>query len=103
MAAIRMIVATLALAALVNHGAATAVTPVQKVLTMMTEMKTKGEKMMEEESKTYSDYSEWVSDQSRSLGFKIKTANSDIEKLMGAIAKADSDVNKLGSSISKVQ
>jgi len=84
MAAIRMIVATLAFAALVNHGAATAVTPVQKVLTMMTEMKSKGEKMMDEEAKTYASYTEWVSDTSRKLGFEIKTGGSDSEKFNAA-------------------
>ena len=38
--------------------------------------------MMEEEAKTYSDYSEWVDDQSTQLGFEIKTGKSDIEKLI---------------------
>jgi len=102
MAAFRMIVATLAFAALVNHGAAAAVTPVQKVLTMMTEMKTKGEAMMAEEAKTYASYTEWVSDTSRELGFEIKTGKSDIEKFNAAAAKADSDVSKLGASIAKL-
>jgi len=102
MAAIRMIVATLAFAALVNHGAATAVTPVQKVLTMMTEMKSKGEKMMDEEAKTYASYTEWVSDTSRKLGFEIKTGGSDSEKFNAAAVKADSDVAKLGAAIDKL-
>jgi len=102
MAALRTIVATLAFAALVNHGAATAVTPVQKVLTMMTEMKSKGEKMMDEEAKTYASYTEWVSDTSRKLGFEIKTGGSDSEKFNAAAAKADSDVAKLGAAIDKL-
>merc|ERR1719377_344212 len=59
--------------------------------------------MMEEEAKTYAAYKEWVSDQSRELGFEIKTGNSDIEKLSAAIAKADSDVSELGSAISKLE
>merc|ERR1719253_84859 len=82
---------------------AATVTPVQKVLQMMTEMKTKGEKMMEEEAKTYRAYTEWVDDQSRELGFEIKTANSDIEKLAAAASKADSDVAQLSSAIEKTQ
>merc|ERR1719272_1285753 len=99
MGALRVILATLACAALA-HGAA--VTPVQKVLTMMTEMKTNGEKMMKEEASTYASYKEWVSDTSRELGFEIKTANSDIEKYLAAAAKADSDVASLGSAIAKL-
>jgi len=89
--------------ALVGCCQAASVTPVQKVLQMMTEMKTKGEKMMEEEAKTYSDYSEWVDDQSTELGFEIKTANSDIEKLTTSAAKNDNDVSKLGAAISKLE
>merc|ERR1719352_46594 len=59
--------------------------------------------MMEEEAKTYKDYAEWVDDQSRQLGFEIKTAKSDIEKLTAAAAKADSDVAQLGAAIDKLQ
>jgi chromosome segregation ATPase len=81
----------------------TAVTPVQKVLEMMTEMKAKGESMMEKEAKTYATYKEWVSDTSRELGFEIKTAKSDIEKYLAAAAKADSDVSKLRAEIKKLE
>merc|ERR1719162_1456859 len=66
---------------------------------MLSEMKAKGELMLQEEGKTYAAYSEWVSDQERKLGFEIKTANSDIEKLLAAIAEADSSVKKLGDQI----
>merc|ERR1719277_838896 len=86
-----------------HHVGAAGVTPVQKVLTMMTEMKTKGEAMMEEELKTYASYKEWVSDTSRTLGFEIKTAESDIEKYTAAAAKADSDVAQLSAAIKKLE
>jgi hypothetical protein len=92
------VAAALALA----HAEASAVTPVQKVLTMMTEMKSKGELMLQEEGKTYAAYAEWVSDQETKLGFEIKTAKSDIEKLLAGIAKADSSVKKLGDSIGEL-
>merc|ERR1719161_3093652 len=48
-------------------------------------------------------YTEWVDDQSTELGFEIKTAKSDIEKLTAAAAKADSDVTELGSAIAKLE
>jgi chromosome segregation ATPase len=70
---------------------------------MMTEMKAKGESMMEKEAKTYATYKEWVSDTSRELGFEIKTAKSDIEKYLAAAAKADSDVSKLRAEIKKLE
>jgi len=91
------------LACMLACAGATAVTPVQKVLTMMTEMKSKGEKMMAEEAKTFASYTEWVSDTSRELGFEIKTGKSDAEKYLAAAAKADSDVAKLGNAIGKLQ
>merc|ERR1719265_1465012 len=91
---------TLALAAGCN---AASVTPVQKVLQMMNEMKGKGEKMMDEEAKTFRDYSDWVRGQSTDLGFEIKQGTSDIEKLTSFIAKADSQVSKLGSQVEKLQ
>merc|ERR1719194_258865 len=83
------------------HGAA--VTPVQKVLTMMNEMKAKGEAMMKEEATTYASYKEWVADTSRELGFEIKTGKSDIEKYLAAAGKADSDVAALGRAIDKLE
>jgi chromosome segregation ATPase len=101
MARARFAIATLAVALLCCD--ASAVTPVQKVLDMMSEMKAKGESMMETEAKTYAEYKEWVSDTSRELGFEIKTAKSDIEKYLAAAAKADSDVSKLRSEINKLE
>merc|ERR1719162_2682407 len=69
---------------------------------MLSEMKAKGELMLQEEGKTYAAYSEWVSDQERKLGFEIKTAKSDSEKLLAAIAEADSSVKKLGDQIKEL-
>merc|ERR1719262_254785 len=98
MACSRVLPAVFMLAAL--HGAV-AVTPVQKVLTMMGEMKTKGEAMMKEEATTYASYKEWVADTSRELGFEIKTGKSDIEKYTAAATKADADVAKLTEVLAK--
>jgi hypothetical protein len=95
-------IAALMLTVLACNGSAVTVTPVQKVLTMMNEMKTKGENMMKEEASTYASYKEWVADTSRELGFEIKTAKSDIEKYLAAAAKADSDVAELGRAIDQL-
>merc|ERR1719197_413389 len=93
----------LLVATMVSGGGATTVTPIQKVLTMMNEMKTKGENMMKEEATTFATYKEWVSDTSRKLGFEIKDEKSDIEKYLAAAAKADSDVAELRKAIEKLQ
>jgi hypothetical protein len=78
------------------------ITPVQKVLDMMGGMKAKGEKAMEDEKKIMATYTEWVSDETTRLGFNIKTANSDIEKLSAFIEKADNDVDQLGKGIGEL-
>jgi chromosome segregation ATPase len=103
MVCVRLALVALVLASCAFHSGALSVTPVQKVLQMMTEMKAKGEKMMDEEQKTYRAYTEWVDDQSTQLGFEIKTAKSDIEELLAFIAKADSDVASLSDSISELE
>jgi len=84
-------------------GGAVAISPVQKVLQMMNEMKTKGDAMLQEEAQTYAAYAEWVSDQERKLGFEIQTADSDMEKLLASAGKADNDVDKLRASITEVE
>lgn len=101
MSGLTIMYAFLALSAI--SGQAATISPVQKVLGMMNEMKAKGDLMMQEEAKTYAVYAEWVSDQETKLGFELKTAGSDIEKLLAAAGKADNDVNKLRSSITELE
>lgn len=93
----------LAALALTTSAAAGNVSPVQKVLQMMSEMKAKGEAMVAEESKIYAEYSEWVDDESTKLGFSITTAKKDIEELLAFIAKADSDVDQLSAGVSELE
>jgi len=54
---------------------------------------------LEAEEKTYAAYAEWVDDQERELGYEIKTAESDIKKLIAFIDAADSKVKELGDAI----
>jgi len=79
-----------------------AVSPVQKVLTMMNEMKAKGQLMLQEEAKTFATYTEWVSDEETKLGFQIETANSDSESLLASIAKAENDVSRLSAAVNEL-
>jgi hypothetical protein len=92
----------LALVASMQFHQVAAVTPVQKVLQMMNEMKAKGDAMKAEEAKTYATYKEWFDDTTRQLGFDLKTANSDIEAYTAAATKADSDVAQLTNAIAKL-
>jgi chromosome segregation ATPase len=99
MACIRLVLAALVLA---SCAEAASVSPVQKVLQMMSEMKAKGEKGMEEETKIFGTYSEWVDDESTKLGFSITTAKKDIDEFLAFIAKADSDVDTLSAGVSEL-
>jgi chromosome segregation ATPase len=76
------------------------VTPVQQVLSMLEEMKAKGEKGLAIEKKVYADYTEWVDDEETKLSQEIKTGKDTISKLTAFIEKAESDINGLKSGIS---
>jgi len=76
-----------------------AVTPVQKVITMLQDMHAQGEKSKAEEVKIFEEYSEWVSDQLRDKGYETETLNDTIAKLSAEIQKADADVNSLDRDI----
>jgi len=89
----------LALVLLCQLAGAALVTPVQQVVQMLTEMKAKGDKMMDEEKKTFAAYKEWVHDQEVELGFEMKTAESDIGKLTASIEAAEAKINELTTSI----
>lgn len=95
-----ILLATLALA---SAGAVQLkVTPVQKVIEMLSGMKSKGEAMMDAEKKTFDKYAEWVDDQTKELGFEIETGEKDIEELDAFIAKADNGVAKLGRELDEL-
>eukprot|EP00929_Paragymnodinium_shiwhaense_P032588 TRINITY_DN18032_c0_g1_i2.p2 TRINITY_DN18032_c0_g1~~TRINITY_DN18032_c0_g1_i2.p2 ORF type:complete len:700 (+),score=346.23 TRINITY_DN18032_c0_g1_i2:131-2101(+) len=75
------------------------VTPVQKVIQMLEDMKMKGGAQINLEQKTFQTYKEWVDSRVTDLGFEIKTTKSEIEKLLAFIGKADSDAAELATAI----
>jgi len=84
------------------QGAQGRATPTQQVINMMTDMKAKGEKSMDEEQKTYRAYAEWADDRSKELGFEIQDAQAKIDELVAFISKADADAEKLGREIASL-
>merc|ERR1719336_3276937 len=76
------------------------ITPTQQVINMLSEIKAKGEQMMDEEQKVYATYAEWADDESKRLGFEIVDGTRQIEDLVAFISKAESDVKQLGAEIS---
>merc|ERR1719188_980729 len=85
--------------ALLLPGIVTAVTPVEKVIQMMTGMLAKGKADKEEESKIFDEYSAWVHDQDRDTKLDIGNAKAQIEKLEATKAKADSLVDVLTNEL----
>jgi len=80
-----------------------AVTPVQKVLEMMAEMKAKGIKSMEEEQKVFKEYGEWVDDESWKLETSIKTAKAEIAELTAFIEESSNKIEELGAAIKELE
>ncbi len=83
-----MFITGIASSALVSVSAGK-VTPTQKVIALMSDMKAKGAVEMQEEADIYDKYSKWVHKEGRDTGFDIKDARQKIEKLSGNIEKAD--------------
>mmetsp|Transcript_23744 Transcript_23744/g.67916 ORF Transcript_23744/g.67916 Transcript_23744/m.67916 type:complete len:665 (-) Transcript_23744:77-2071(-) len=81
---------------------ATATTPVQQVIKMLSDMKAKGESSMAVEKQVMADYTKWVNDRVTELGFEVKTAEGDIEGLIASIDTADSSVNTLSVEVTKL-
>jgi len=78
---------------------AAAVTPVQKVLTMMRDMKTKGEADMSNEATMHSEYMTWCKETTNTKEDAIREAGAVIDKLKAQIQKADADAARLTDEI----
>jgi len=86
-----------------GHAIRTQITPVQKVLQALQEMKAKAEASMDDEQKIFHEYTSWVDDRTTDLGFEIKTGESNIEKLTAFIEKSDNKVAELATAIGKLE
>lgn len=70
-----------------------AVTPVGKVLQLLSELEGKITKEGEEEAKLFKEYTEWCKNGRTDKGYEIKTAKSEIDDLTATIGKAGSDID----------
>jgi len=80
-----------------SHGAQ--VTPVQKVLQMMDEIKAKGIKEKEDEEVTFTKFSMWCSNTDKFKEEAIARGAGEIERLTSLIEKLVSDARVLGNQI----
>jgi len=77
-------------------------TPVQKVIQMLTDMVAKGNAEKQKEAKVFEDYEHWVHGQKRDTEYSIKKAKEEIEKLIATIDKAESDIKTLSADIDEL-
>merc|ERR1719387_3331794 len=78
------------------------VTPIQKVLEMMNDMRAKGIKEKQDEEVKMSAYFQWCANQDRIKKKEIAEANEKIEKLNAEIQKAESDIAELTARIQEL-
>merc|ERR1719243_527279 len=73
---------------------------------MIGDLQAKVIKEGEAAQKTYNELAEWCEEQSKDMGFDIKTAKSEVEELTATIQKASSDMEeeeeKIGSLTSQI-
>lgn len=78
------------------------VTPVQKVVQMLTKMKVDGDAALQDERKTFEKYQSWATLRDEDLSQNIQFATAKEEELVASITKADSDAEELGNQISSL-
>jgi len=78
---------------------ATEVTPIQKVLQMMSEMKSKAQEEKEAEIKTFNEFTKFCRNTIRDKGYAIKDSTAQISKLSADIEDYDAKAAVLGKEI----
>merc|ERR1719155_255592 len=69
----------------ISPVSASEVSPVEKVIQMLSELEAKVIGEGKDAQKTYDEYSEFCEDKSRQLGFEIKTGKAEVEELTATI------------------
>jgi len=92
----------LMLAMLMIGSQATEVTPVQKVLQMMDEIKAKAIKEKQDEEVTFTKFSVWCTNTDKHKEEAIARGAAEIERLSSLIEKLDNDARVLGEEIQKL-
>jgi len=75
------------------------VTPIQKVISLMNDMKAKGIKEKQDEEVAFTKFKQWCSDTTRQRQESIKEAEEQMEQLTAEIQKAKSDIATLTDEI----
>jgi chromosome segregation ATPase len=95
-------VAFLALAFGAAVTAAEDVSPVTKVVQLLSDLQGKIIKEGESAQKEYAEYAEWCEDKSKDLQYEIKTGKAQIEELKATIIKESSTIEALAAKIEEL-
>merc|ERR1719149_112930 len=83
-------------------GPCAAVTPIQKVTQMLTDMQAKGKSEREDEAARFAEYRTFCKDTAWDKTTNIKTATAAIEQLTADIGKGASDAAEAAKAISQL-
>merc|ERR1719171_3063546 len=101
-------VALLCLAALFSASSASSAlsssktNPIEKVIEMMSDLQQKIIGEGKAAQQVYDEFAEWCEEQSKELGFSIKTGKAEAEELNAIIEKADADVAEFDEKIEEL-
>jgi len=83
----------------VSYTLVVATNPVQKVVSLLTNLEAKILKEGEQTSKTFNEFSAWCEDRAANLKFEIKTGKAEVEELSAAIENAHAIIQELDAKI----
>merc|ERR1719359_1967128 len=81
---------------------ASSVDPIEKVLSMISDLQAKIIGEGNDAQKVYDEFSEFCEDRSRELGFEIKTGKAEVKDLEAAIAKEAATADSLNAKIEEL-
>eukprot|EP00928_Gymnodinium_smaydae_P046710 TRINITY_DN31133_c0_g1_i1.p1 TRINITY_DN31133_c0_g1~~TRINITY_DN31133_c0_g1_i1.p1 ORF type:complete len:724 (+),score=240.09 TRINITY_DN31133_c0_g1_i1:57-2174(+) len=83
----------------VSRAAVLSVSPIQKVLQLLSDLEFKVQNDGQAEQKLFDQYVEWCKTGAKDKEYEIKTAKSNIEDLQATIGKADSDIATFSAKV----
>merc|ERR1719316_1928117 len=78
------------------------VSPVEKVLSMLSDLQAKIVREGQAAQKTYDEFAEWCEDRSRNVGFEIKDGKAEVEEQTATIESATSDIASYNAKIEEL-
>jgi len=84
------------------QGTLAAVSPVAKVIAMISDLQAKVIGEGEVAQKEYAEFAEWCEDRSSNIGFEIKTGKSQVNSLNAGIAKEASTIASLTTKVDEL-